>query len=211
MLGIVTSRGHSGAIRCPLFPKDHLRPGRPTGDLRVEFPNQALADDFLWTWESDCLISLSLSSRLKSSTITGFETRPVEITVGEVAVEHDKEQFVTVGWGGLAKPESGVRLDESKSCSACGHLVYRGVRDWSRLIDFQQWDGSDIFIVWPLPRFILVTDRAAQLLNRIRTREMKLTPLKAMKPQEGTLSSGRVGYWLPAWKILSLSIPRDIA
>jgi hypothetical protein len=210
-LGTVNNRSARKAMQCPLYPDEHQRSVRGFGELSVELPERALADDISWTWESDCLVSRSFAFLLRSSNITGFDTRPVEITIGGIAIEHQTEQLVVVGWGGIAKPESGVRLDESESCSACGHLVYSGVQHWRHLIDVRHWDGSDIFMVWPLPTFILVTDRVAKLLKDNKTRELTLTPLDAMEPQEGDLSPGRVGYWLPSDKIRSMAIPNDIA
>ena len=208
--GTVKSRGTCEAIQCPVYPDEHRRPGRCLGNLSVELPEQTLADGLSWTWESDCLVSRSLLALMRSSNVAGFKTRPVEITVGGVSIEHTKEELVVNGWGGIARPESGVRLNESESCFACGHLVYSGVKDWSQLIDFDQWDGSDIFMVWPLPKFILVTDKVAKLLTDNSIRELSLTPLDAMEPQEGDLTPGRVGYWLSSDKIRSASVPSDI-
>ena len=34
------------------------------------------------------------------------------------------------------------------------------------LIDESQWDGSDFFMVWPLPRFIFVSNRGPRLICR---------------------------------------------
>ncbi len=200
----------SEIIHCPQDP-DHQRPGKRIRDLSVEFPLEALADEMSWTGDSDCLARQSLSSLFRLSGITGFETRPIEVTLGGIPIDHDQEELVTVGWGGIATPGSGVKLDDNESCLACGHLVYTGVQDWSNLIDFDQWDGSDIFIVWPLPRFILVTDKVAKLLTDNKISELTLTPLRAMEPQEDELSPGRVGYWLSEEKMRSVSVPSDIA
>jgi hypothetical protein len=201
---------HSEIIHCPQDP-NHLRPGKRIHDLSVEYPLDALTDEMAWTGDSDCLVRRSLSSLFRLSEITGFETRPIEVTLDGIPIDHDQEEFVTVGWGGIASPGSGVRLNDAESCLACGHLVYTGVTDWPNLIDFRQWDGSDIFMVWPLPRFKLVTDKVAKLLADKKIRELTLTPLCAMEPEEGELSPGRVGYWLSQDKMNSISVPSDIA
>jgi hypothetical protein len=200
----------SEIIHCPKDP-DHQRPGKRIRDLNVEFPLDALTDEVSWTGESNCLVRQSLSSLFRLSGITGFETRPIEVTLGGIPIDHDQEELLTVGWGGIASLGSGVTLDDKESCLACGHLVYTGVKDWSNLIDFRQWDGSDIFMVWPLPRFVLVTDKVAKLLTDKKIRELTLTPLCAMEPEEGELSPGRVGYWLSQEKMRSVSVPSDIA
>jgi hypothetical protein len=31
---------------------------------------------------------------------------------------------------------------------------------------FRLWDGSDFFMVWPLPRFIFVTEKAKNVVER---------------------------------------------
>jgi hypothetical protein len=76
----------------------------------------------------------------------------------------------------------------------CGLLIYRGVRN--ALVDWNQWDESDMFIVWPSPQYTLVTARTATLLNQGGFTGFALTPLADMKPTS-QLSPGRVSYWLP--------------
>src|SRR5207244_4348579 len=88
-------------------------------------------------------------------------------------------ELVVTGWGGVAPKSSGVRLIES--CSNCGLLTYSRVLEWTNLFDERQWDGSEIFIIWPLPRYIMVTNRVASLINSNRLTGVKCVPLSQIK------------------------------
>src|SRR5439155_13113173 len=72
-------------------------------------------------------------------------------------------ELVIVGWAGVAPPESGIRVIET--CSSCGLLHYSCFDNSLRLINESQWDGTDFFMVWPLPRFIFVTDRVKKTIE----------------------------------------------
>jgi hypothetical protein len=71
---------------------------------------------------------------------------------------------VVTGWAGEATRESGITMLEH--CEACGHTTYSDCTCPKRLIDLSLWDGSDFFIVWPLPKFVFVTDKVAELVRR---------------------------------------------
>jgi len=65
----------------------------------------------------------------------------------------------------MASAESGLYLNKEESCSVCGHLVYTGLQQSEKLIDANQWDGSDFFIVWPFPNFIFVVEPVVRLIE----------------------------------------------
>jgi hypothetical protein len=87
------------------------------------------------------------------------------------------------GWGGVAPPESGIRMDES--CPGCGWTHWTDLRDPAGLIEPRNWDGSDFFIIWPLPRFILVSRKAYSLF-----RENGFTGAKFTKTFPDTTGGG---------------------
>ena len=62
----------------------------------------------------------------------------------------------------MAAAESGIRLVER--CQTCGYLTYSACNNTEQIIDVTEWDGSDFFIVWPLPKCIFITDRVAQTI-----------------------------------------------
>ena len=99
------------------------------------------------------------------------------------------------GWGGVAPPESGIRLVEK--CEGCGYLRYSGCENSERLIDVSQWDGSDFFIVWPLTGFIMVTDRVAKLIQENRLRGVVLKATGKLTFHTGGFTPGRLSYWMP--------------
>jgi len=207
-LGVRKVLGPRELIYCEVKP-GHQRSTNEIEKLSVELPQEALTLEMSWTWMSDCLIGRYVSSLLFSSGVTGFQTRPVEITVKGKPVDHDLEELVPIGWGGIAAQKSGVKLLES--CPSCGYLRYSGVKNWTDLIDLSQWDGSDIFLVWPLPKYILITDKVRRILEANRIKEMTITPLSTMQPQDSELSPGRVRDWLPLEKLRSIAIPDLIA
>src|SRR5262245_3849532 len=87
-------------------------------------------------------------------------------------------ELVLTGWAGNASAESGVTLTRYESC--CGHITYSGVRSVDKLIDGGQWDGSDFFIVWPMPKFILITQRVADFLQKQRLTGFTLTSIRKL-------------------------------
>ncbi len=185
----------------------HQRGGRRTGPLSAEYPGKVPEASVLWSWYSECVIPASLSKALARWGPTGCETRPAIITANGRVRRHDFEELIVTGWGGLARPESGVRLVES--CEGCGYLKYTGVVRWRRLFDRSQWDGSDFFMVWPLPRFIFVTHRVAKLLRESGFGGFRLASLGEMEPQEG-LAPGRVTDWLSKEKARKVGVSADI-
>ena len=152
-------------IKCPVH-DGHQRAGKRIGELSVELPGGAV-QDFVWTWLSECVVQDSVLELLRSHGLTGWEVRPVRARFKR---SMDREpprlwELVVTGWAGMASPKSGIHV--VKRCDACGLVNYSAGNNPNpgSLIDMSQWDGSDIFMVWPLPRHIFVTGRLAQLLH----------------------------------------------
>jgi hypothetical protein len=68
----------------------------------------------------------------------------------------------------MANPESGIRFNEVSSSPEYGFLRYTDLRDAEKLIDVTQWDGSDFFMVWPLPRFVFYNSAGGACNPRAR-------------------------------------------
>jgi hypothetical protein len=77
-------------------------------------------------------------------------------------------------------------------------------------VDWKQWDGSDIFMVWPLPRFILVTAHVAEALESARLSGISFRPISELPPQENGLSPGRLSYWMPIDRMKLYDVPLDL-
>jgi hypothetical protein len=148
------------------FSGAHQRPGRRLNDLAVVLSNNP-PEDFVWTWYGECLLQDHLLGLLRQQGFSGFEVKPVI-----ARFEHSSERWprlwelILTGWAGMAKPESGIRLDETESCMICGNLRYTGLTDAAQLIDESKWDGSDFFMVWPMPKFVFVTERVVTVIRK---------------------------------------------
>jgi hypothetical protein len=195
-------------VTCPLN-DGHQRAGRRTTELSIDLPVRALDVDFVWTWlSSDCLVNDRVAAAFSSNNITGFELRPAQVAAGGVRYDKAFKELVITGWGGIAPQSSGVQLAES--CPGCGLLIYSGVREWQKLFDPQQWDGSDPFLVWPLPRFICATERIASLIWENRFNGVSITPLAQMTGAKDIITPGRVSYWLSENRVNELGIDSAI-
>ena len=169
-------------IICPAH-DGHRRGGRRLGDLSVIVDPRG-ADDVTWTWMSDILVSQDVLDLFEKYRVTGFESGRVRISYPKnvKAPAPAFSELVVTGWGGFAAPAAGVSLVES--CPACGLKVY-AIAEPSRLIDAPAWDGSDLFIVWPLPRFRFVSDRLASILRQERVPGVKLIPAAEIDMRRG--------------------------
>jgi hypothetical protein len=104
-------------------------------------------------------------------------------------------EVIITGWGGLPAREAGLTAIES--CPTCGYEKFT-IAEPSRLIDPTAWDGSDIFMVWPLPRYPFVTDRLASLIRKEKLSGAKLLTAQALPTQRGaTLNPGSLFQWMP--------------
>jgi hypothetical protein len=138
------------------------------------------AGDIVWTWYSECLFSDRLVNLLQSERIKGLAFRSATVLApsGKPLAQSYQEVLVT-GWAGMAPAESGIRLEES--CPGCGHLQYSCFTDPSKLIRDAQWDGSDFFIVWPLPGFIFVSSKIETLFRRHNISPRRFMPMSELK------------------------------
>jgi hypothetical protein len=186
-----------GPIKCRLNP-GHQRAGKRVSELAVVLPSLS-PKDFVWTWMSECLIQDHVLDLFRAEGVTGFEARRARARFrDEPAIRPPGLwELVVTGWGGVAPEESGVRLDEKESCGACGLLTYSNFINPSRLLDRSQWDGSDIFLVWPLPKLIFVTQRVARLIQSHELRGAILQRPEELQPSVKTVSPGRLSYRMP--------------
>ena len=180
-------------------------------DLRVELARQQV-QDFVWTWQSECLIQDRVLKLFKDNGFTGYQVKPVNARFNARTVEEPSRlwEIVVTGWAGVAPEESGVRLLEN--CPSCGYMKYKGLNDASLLIKEDQWDGSDFFMVWPYPRFIFVTNRVAELVKDHKLKGVQLKDLPALTLEHGGREAGpgRLSYWMPDDRARELGEPLGI-
>lgn len=181
-------------ITCPVN-DGHMRGGRRTTDLSIVLPR--VVEDFVWTWLSECMIQQRVLDLFRQAGFTGFEVKPVKARFRgkSTRVPPVLWELIVTGWGGMAPPESGIHLLEEKSCKVCGHLRYSGLTNPERLIDERKWDGSDFFIVWPLPNYRFVSERVADFIGK-----QGLTGVRFLRPEtlevDGA-SPGRLSHSMP--------------
>ena len=194
-------------VICPVQ-AGHQRAGRRLTDLSVILPDAPLGD-VLWTWQGDLLLHARAIEIITELHLTGLYFRAVKARVPSLSgapVPHLREAC-PVGWGGVAPPESGVQLLES--CSTCGLKTYSAPVDARRLINRSEWDGADFFMVWPLPRFLFLTERAASALRGLDRGGGRLVPVESLR-FSGTLSPGRLSYWFPEQQARRIGMPIGI-
>jgi hypothetical protein len=161
--------------------------------------------DFLWTWYNDLLVTDETLTWLRSHDVTGFEPRPAggrfrSWRAGPVPSLHE---VAVTGWAGLAGPKAGVTLKYDHPC--CGHRVYTAPRSGRDLIEPGAWDGSDIFMVWPLPLYRFASPRLVSLLRAEERSGLTITPVVDLewKPTD-TLTPGRLSDYMPTERALAL-------
>src|SRR5205823_9280940 len=135
-------------------------------------PRSALKD-FTWIWDGYLLISQNLLQIFERHRVTGFEAKAANVAYSNTANMAPPALFelVITGWGGLAAQAAGVTLVES--CQACGHKVY-AIAEPGLLIDADAWDGSDLFLAWPLPGYRFASDRLASILREEKVSGIEL-------------------------------------
>jgi hypothetical protein len=155
---------------CPANPK-HRTLGRRLTPLAIALKDEP--QDFMTTngWPSACIVSDRVRAIFAEHCVTGFELLQVETRYtakrsGKQRVPPRMWELLVTGWGGVAPPESGVVRLPEHNCAGCGMLRYSAITDASRFVDERQWDGSDVFLVWPSPHRFFLSSRVAEIIRR---------------------------------------------
>jgi hypothetical protein len=175
--------------------KEHDRGGRRLNNLSITVEPRGVKD-FTWAWANDLFLSRKAVDVFERQRVTGFELKPVTVAYPKGAKGSPPELFelIVVGWGGLPRKEAGLSL--VSACPGCGHTIY-AISDPNRLIDPEAWDGSDFFIIWPLPKFIFVSNRLAEIIRQEKLSGATLVPAETIPMRNGaTLSPGQLSLWM---------------
>jgi hypothetical protein len=70
------------------------------------------------------------------------------------------------------------------------------LRNPKELIDPNLWDGSDFFMVWPMPGYVFVTDRLVTIILDHQLTGARCTPVSELGRTDG-FSPGRLHYYMP--------------
>jgi len=192
-----------GRIICPLS-EGHTRGGKRIGALSM-IVNPSDVKDFTFSWSGDILVLPRVIDLFRRFRVSGFEGKRARICYPKEmrTTPPDVFELLVTGWGGWAAPAAGLSLVES--CPGCGHNVY-SIAEPSRLIDAEAWDGSDLFIVWPLPGFRFVSDRLASILRRERVSGVKLIKASEIPVDKGAYATpGSLSMHMPENRARELS------
>ncbi|MBV9300958.1 MAG: hypothetical protein JOY62_00265 [Acidobacteriaceae bacterium] len=193
-------------IRCSLVP-GHARIGRFFSDLNVTIPC-APAADVLFTWGSECLIQGNTLAVMKAERLTGFWTKPAKAALKKTGEQIPVYQLGITGWAGIIPAESGVRLREY--CPECQFSNWSDLANPDALIDPQNWDGSDFFMIWPLPAFIFVTERVVQVFKDAGLKGAEFVKTFPSLPRGAGLSPQRLSYFMPPDRAHEIGDPLGI-
>jgi len=166
------------------------------GSLSVVLVSKHVGD-FVWTWLGDLLVGERARAFLRENKLTGYRLKKagVRFRKPEYGPPPKLWELKVIGWAGMASTASGVEL--AYSCSTCGMLEYR-MKDSSRVVEPLRWDGSDFFMVWPLPRFIFLSDRAATLLRKAKLKGITVLPAQELELDlRASFHPGRLSHHMP--------------
>jgi hypothetical protein len=180
------------SIRCPIRP-GHAR-GRRNSPLDIVIPCDP-PPEVIFTWMSECLIQEAVRHIFESEGLTGFSALPARATLKETGRSIPVHELAVIGWGGMAPAASGIR--ELERCPGCGHLHYSQLEAPEKLIDPKNWDGSDFFMIWPLPRFRFVTERVVEVCRKHKISGVNFSQSIPTRAGRSGYSPGRLSYYMP--------------
>ncbi len=183
-------------LQTQLCPRDssHAILSRWTRPLKLLGQVQPMTD-FEWTIYGDVIVSKSIVESFRKAGFSGIEFSPVEFySSTETPFGRESLELRVNGWGGQALSESGVRVIEE--CSYCKRQIFSEYTDPEKLLNWEAWDGSDVFVIWPLPRFIMVTGRVRDFILDFKYTGVRLRNLRVL-PHDiaGTLTPGNLRDW----------------
>jgi hypothetical protein len=145
---------------------------------------------------SESLIQERVRQVFEHEGLTGFSALPARAKLKVSGRSIRVHELAVTGWGGMAPAASGIQ--EVERCPGCGHLHYSKLEAPEKLIDPKNWDGSDFFMIWPLPRFRFVTDRVVEVCQRHGVTGAVFSENWPTARREGTgYSPGRLSYYMP--------------
>jgi hypothetical protein len=189
--------------------RDHRRGGKRLSDLEVVIPCDS-PPHVIFTWSSWCLVHDETLQIFREEGLTGFSVRRARVSLKKTGAPVAVSELVVTGWGGMAPEASGIR--EVERCEECGHLHYSAIEEPRELIDLKNWDGSDFFMVWPLPMFRFVTSRVAEVCRKYKISGVSLErnfPAPGRVVSSG-YSPGRLSYYMPSERAHALGDKLEI-
>jgi hypothetical protein len=176
----------------------HSRKGKRLSEtLEVELYEGKTLQDFNWTVGLDCIVSERVIAELAKFQLSGYATSKVRVNTGDNAARlGGYVQLLKTGWAGIVHEDSGIELISDPSC--CGYLDYSPALR-PRFVNWHTWDGSDLFMVWPIPTATFLSARALACFEA--NGHWTGYKLEVAEYFTGGLSMGfspgRLSYWMP--------------
>lgn len=195
---------------CSKYPKKHINSGQRIGTLNLKTKGKKKFGDFIWTWMSDCLVTDKVVDIFIKNNVNGYELWPVEII--NLDLPYKVWELRTLGWAGMASRKSGIELNLKESCFDCNHLRYTSLKYPKHLINDKEWDGSDIFMVWPLPKYKFVSQKVYDIIKKEKLTGSSIVPVNEMElgSYNNGFSPGRLSYEMPVQRAKKLGEPLGI-
>jgi hypothetical protein len=182
-------------VKCARYPEHfHLsmRLNRPLAAVLTE----GRVGNVSWVNYGDLLIDRHTLDVLENARATGYTAEPVVVNQGQWFL------LRALGWGGMAASDS--KIYRADYCEICKYVNYKVRALPTCLVDVNQWDRSDMFMVWPLSKFIVVTRRIAKELSRAGITGLACVPEIAILRRSDTYGPGRLSNYMD----LDLAIAR---
>jgi len=154
--------------------------------------------DFLWTQYSDIVVTDRARQLLEQEHVKGVEFRPALVALPHMPSTRSAPlwQLVVTGFGGFAA--SGTNISVRESCRTCGVFSYTVDARFADMIDEKKLDGTDLFIVWPYPLYVVVTERFREVVSNAGLTGVAFESLHHVEPISGSASPGLPSRWLSA-------------
>lgn len=194
---------------CPITTK-HLDGSRRVSPLALTLKHNRRDETMIWCWVEGLVVHERLLEGFEQQGFTGYRTRAATVRFRDGQLSNNYQELIVTGWAGVATPDSGVRV--KKGCPACHWKNYTGITDYEKVIDWSQWTGEDFFIVWPLPRYFLVTERVAHWILSNAVKSYKLTGLDDFDHPagDGGFTVGRLSDFMPEDLAIKYGAPLDL-
>jgi hypothetical protein len=196
-------------VRCTLNP-EHIDSNQRISPAFFQVEHNRRNEMIIWSWGNGYIVHQTLLAEFKAQGFSGYQTRPAAVRFRDHSISLEYREFIVIGWAGVARPESGIRL--VKSCPSCHMKRYSPISDFDRLIDWQQWTGEDFFMVWPLPLFTLITERVANWLLSHKIKSYALGGIQDLDPLvlKAGFGPGRLSDYLPEELAIKYGNPLDL-
>jgi len=194
--------GQWESIPCPITTQ-HLDGYRRISPLYIEVRHNRRDESVIWG-AAGLAVHERVLEGFERQGFTGYRSKQALVRFRDATESTEYREFVVTGWAGIASPESGVQL--VCSCRACHYKAYSTITDFEKIIDWNQWTGEDFFIVWPMGKHRLCTERVAQWLLASKLKSFRLEKGFAELQRDSLVSQFGV-----ATGRLSDDLPEDLA